>query len=87
MCAVSVSYCGVIGWVGLVIPHIVRMATGPDYRSLIPICLLIGACFMLAVDDVARVLMPGELPVGVLTALIGAPLFVYMLARSQRRAL
>jgi len=87
MCAVSVSYCGVIGWVGLVIPHIVRMATGPDYRSLIPICLLAGACFMLAVDDVARVLVPGELPVGVLTALIGAPLFVYMLARSQRRAL
>lgn len=68
------------------IPHIVRLATGPDYRSLIPVCLLTGACFMLAVDDVARVLVPVELPVGVLTALVGAPLFVYMLARNQRRA-
>ena len=86
MTAVSVCFCGVIGWVGLVIPHIVRLATGPDYRSLIPVCLLTGACFMLAVDDMARVLVPGELPVGVLTALVGAPLFVYMLARNQRRA-
>ncbi|MGN0287105.1 MAG: iron chelate uptake ABC transporter family permease subunit [Atopobiaceae bacterium] len=50
-----------------------------------PVCLLAGACFMVAVDDVARVIVPGELPVGVLTALVGAPLFMYMLVRSRVR--
>lgn len=65
---------------------IARLATDPDYRSPIPVCLLAGACFMLAVDDVARAIVAGELPVGVLTALVGAPLFVSMLACSQRRA-
>lgn len=84
MTSASVCLCGVVGWVGLIIPHVVRLALGPDYRSLIPTSLLTGACFMLAVDDVARVIVPGELPVGVLTSLIGAPLFVFMLVRSQR---
>jgi iron complex transport system permease protein len=85
MTSASVCLCGVIGWVGLIIPHIVRLALGPDFRTLIPTCLLAGATFMLAVDDVARVLVPGELPVGVLTAIIGAPLFISMLARSRQR--
>lgn len=84
MTSASVCFCGVIGWVGLIIPHIVRFAVGPDFRKLIPISMLTGAVFMLAVDDVARVIVPGELPVGVLTALIGAPLFVYMLVKNYR---
>lgn len=63
----------------------VRLALGPDFRRLMPVCLLAGACFMVAVDDVARVIVPGELPVGVLTALVGAPLFMYMLVRSRVR--
>lgn len=80
--SVSVCLCGTIGWVGLVIPHITRLATGPNYRSLLPLSMLGGACFMVVVDDAARML--SELPVGVLTALIGAPLFVYMLVRGRR---
>lgn len=85
MTSASVCLCGVIGWVGLIIPHVVRLALGPDFRRLMPVCLLAGACFMVAVDDVARVIVPGELPVGVLTALVGAPLFMYMLVRSRVR--
>lgn len=80
----TVCLCGTIGWVGLIIPHIVRLATGPNYRSLLPLSFLGGACFMLLVDNVARVIIPGELPVGVLTALIGAPLFVYMLVKGRK---
>lgn len=83
MTSASVCLCGVIGWVGLIIPHVVRLMMGPNYRTLLPVSLLTGACFMLAVDDVARVLVPGELPVGVLTALIGAPLFIYMLFKGR----
>jgi iron complex transport system permease protein len=78
----SVCLCGTIGWVGLIIPHITRLATGPNYRSLLPISMLGGACFMVLVDDVARCL--NELPVGILTALIGAPLFIYMLVKGRR---
>lgn len=79
-----VCMCGTIGWVGLIVPHVVRLVTGPNYRSLIPLSMLAGACFMLAVDDVARIIIPGELPISVLTALIGAPLFLFMLARGRK---
>lgn len=87
MTSASVCLCGVIGWVGLIIPHIVRLLMGPNYRSLLPVSMLTGATFMLAVDDVARVLVAGELPVGVLTALIGAPLFIYMLFKGRNQYL
>lgn len=82
--SVAVCLCGTIGWVGLIIPHIVRLATGPNYKSLIPLSMLAGACFMVVVDDMARTLVSAELPVGVLTALIGAPLFIYMLVRGRK---
>lgn len=82
--SMTVCMCGTIGWVGLIVPHIMRLVTGPNYRSLIPLSMLGGACFMLVADDVARVIIPGELPIGILTALIGAPLFLVMLARGRK---
>jgi len=82
--SVAVCLCGTIGWVGLIIPHIMRLATGPNYKSLIPLSMLAGACFMVVVDDLARTLVSAELPVGVLTSLIGAPLFIYMLVRGRK---
>lgn len=83
MTSASVCLCGTIGWVGLIIPHVVRLMVGPNYRSLLPISLLTGALFMLVVDDCARTIVPGELPVGVLTALIGAPLFLVLLFKGR----
>jgi iron complex transport system permease protein len=80
----SVAVGGMIAWVGLIVPHIARLITGPDYRKLLPASLLIGAVFLMAVDDAARTLLAIELPLGVLTALIGAPLFLVLLARSGR---
>ena len=71
--AASVSVSGMIGWVGLVIPHFCRMLFGYDYRRLIP------AAFLLAVDDIARLVTTAELPLGILTAFVGAPLFVYLI--------
>jgi iron complex transport system permease protein len=82
--AASVSLCGTIHWVGLIIPHISRLLVGPNNRSLFPVALLCGASFMLIVDDFARAIVPGELPVGVLTAFVGAPLFLYMLFSGRR---
>jgi iron complex transport system permease protein len=80
----SVAVGGMIAWVGLIVPHIARLITGPDYRKLLPASLLIGAIFLLAVDDFARTLFAIELPLGVLTALVGAPMFLGLLARSGR---
>lgn len=80
----TVCLCGSIGWVGLIIPHMARLVVGPNYKVLLPVSMLGGACFMLLVDDVARVIVPGELPVGVLTSLIGAPLFIYMLLKGRK---
>lgn len=82
--SITVCMCGTVGWVGLIIPHIMRLVTGPNYRSLIPLSMLSGACFMLVVDDIARIAIPGELPISVLTALIGAPLFLFLLARGRK---
>ncbi|MDO4290380.1 MAG: iron ABC transporter permease [Eggerthellaceae bacterium] len=82
--SVTVCMCGSVGWVGLIIPHAIRLVTGPNYKSLIPLSMLGGACFTLLVDDVARLIVPGELPVSVLTALIGAPLFIYLLAKGRK---
>lgn len=81
----SVAVSGMIGWVGLVIPHFCRMLFGYDYRRLIPAGALFGASFLLIVDDIARLVTTGELPLGILTAFVGAPLFVYLIVTGGRR--
>jgi iron complex transport system permease protein len=78
--AASVSVCGLIGFVGLIIPHSVRLIFGPDHRLLIPSSALVGASFLIASDTLARTLLaPIELPVGVITAAFGGPFFIYLL--------
>ena len=84
MVSACVSQCGLIGFVGLVIPHLFRLLLGPDHRVLLPACILGGGAYMVMCDLVARALpQQGELPAGVITALVGAPLFVYLLKRSN----
>lgn len=81
---VSVAVGGVIGFVGLVVPHAVRLAAGPDHRLLLPVSALAGAAFLVAADTLARtVLSPTELPVGIVTSFVGAPFFIYLLARRR----
>lgn len=82
MTAVSVSICGVIGWIGLVIPHIGRFCIGNDHRGLIPACVILGAGYLLIIDGIARSITAAELPLSILTAIIGAPIFAYMLRRT-----
>lgn len=79
-----VSACGVVGWVGLIVPHGARLLTGPDHRALLPTSALAGALFVLAVDDVARAATAAEIPLGILTAAVGAPVFVYLLRRFRK---
>jgi iron complex transport system permease protein len=82
----SVALTGIIGFVGLVVPHLVRMTFGPDHRYLLPISILLGASLMLAADLAARfVVLPAELPIGIVTAAVGGPFFLWLLLR--RRAL
>jgi len=85
--SVAVSLCGIISWVGLIVPHICRFFVGPNHRALLPTSLLAGGLFMLIVDNFARGLTLGELPISVLTSVIGAPLFLYMIFRERRRLL
>lgn len=82
--AAAVSVAGIIGFVGLVVPHLVRLAAGPDHRSLLPLSALGGALLLLAADTVVRVVMPGEIPVGVLTALLAGPVFLIIFRRRRR---
>ncbi|WP_321428523.1 iron ABC transporter permease [uncultured Methanolobus sp.] len=79
----AVSISGVIGWVGLVVPHIARMIVGPNYNRLLPMSMMIGASFMLLVDDLARTVTATEIPLGIITSLLGAPLFAYLLKRGR----
>jgi len=79
--AASVSVSGMIGWVGLVVPHLARRLVGNNYRYLMPASMLVGAIFMLIVDNVSRNLLQTEIPIGILTAFIGAPFFVYLITR------
>ena len=79
--AAAVSVTGIIGWVGLMIPHIVRMLVGPDHRRVIPLSMAAGASFMVISDTVARTMVGGEIPVGIITTLFGAPFFIYLLKR------
>ena len=77
--SVSVAISGVVGWIGLVIPHFCRMLFGYDYRRLIPTNALFGATFLIVVDNVARMATTAEIPIGILTSFIGAPIFVYLI--------
>jgi iron complex transport system permease protein len=79
--AATVSVVGVVGWVGLVIPHLVRLLLGPDHRVLLPASAVVGGSYVLAVDTLARTVGQVEIPVGILTAVIGAPVFLYVLVR------
>lgn len=83
--AAVVAAAGVIGWVGLVIPHFARMLTGPDHKVLIPAAMLIGASYLIHVDNVARTAIAAEIPVGIITALIGAPIFGLLLRRAANK--
>ena len=82
--ASSVAISGMIGWVGLVIPHLCRMLVGCDYRKLLPASMVMGAGFLLLVDDVARVATTMEIPIGILTAFVGAPFFLYLITKGRR---
>ncbi len=85
LAAAGVAFTGVIGFVGLVVPHAVRLLTGPDHRTLLPLSFLAGAAFLTITDLVARTaLAPTEIPIGVITAFIGVPFFLFLLRRSLR---
>ena len=82
--ATCVSFCGIVGWVGLVIPHIMRFVVGANFITLFPASLLGGGLFLLIVDTTSRSLMASEIPLGVITSLVGAPVFVYLLYKSKK---
>ena len=84
--AACVSVSGMIGWVGLVIPHFVRMMVGCDYRKTLPCSLLLGGGFLILVDDLARTLSTGEIPLGILTSFVGAPFFLYLIVKEGEKA-
>lgn len=79
----GVAVAGVIGWVGLVVPHLARMLVGPDHRLLLPAAALVGAGYMVLVDTLARSLTVAEIPLGILTAIVGAPVFAWLLRKTQ----
>lgn len=83
--AAAVSVSGMIGWVGLVIPHLSRRIVGSDCRRLMPMSCLFGAAFLLLVDNMARCLTATEIPIGILTAFVGAPFFIYLMVRGGDR--
>lgn len=85
ICAMTVALGGMIGWVGLMIPHIARMITGPDNRKLLPVAALIGACYLLVVDNFCRAAFSTEIPIGIITSLLGVPFFVFVLAKTGKR--
>lgn len=80
----AVSVAGVVGWVGLIVPHLARFAFGPDNRIVLPMSLVIGGGFMVIVDCACRTLMASEIPLGILTSIIGAPFFFAILLRTHR---
>jgi iron complex transport system permease protein len=86
MTSAAVAFTGVIGFVGLIIPHMVRLVVGADHRILVPAATMSGAIFLIFADSLARsVIAPIELPVGIITALCGGPFFLYLLRRSRTR--
>lgn len=83
--AASVAVSGVIGWIGLVVPHLCRRLVGNNFKKLMPATMLFGALFLLIVDDVSRSFLTSEIPIGILTSFIGAPFFVYLMTRGVDR--
>ena len=81
--AAAVCLSGIIGWVGLVVPHIGRLLVGPDFKKLAPASALIGAAYMMVVDNISRTVFSTEIPLGILTAIIGAPVFAYLLTKKK----
>ncbi|MEK6592104.1 MAG: iron ABC transporter permease [Pseudomonadota bacterium] len=84
MTAAGVAASGIIGWIGLLVPHAARMLVGPQFARLLPMSMLLGACYLLGIDTLARSLVEIEIPPGVLTALLGAPFFIWLLVASRR---
>ncbi|MDR1016266.1 MAG: iron ABC transporter permease [Coriobacteriales bacterium] len=84
LASISVAVSGIIGWIGLVIPHFARAIVGPNYKALLPASLLIGGSFLLVVDDVARLVSAVEVPVGILTAIVGVPFFIVIFRRNMK---
>ena len=80
MTSASVATAGIIGWIGLIVPHIARTLVGPDFARLIPAAALLGGGFLLVIDTLARSIAAVEIPLGILTALIGTPFFIWLLA-------
>ena len=84
--AISVAFTGVIGFVGLIIPHAIRLISGPDHKNLIPLSAISGSIFLIICDTLARtILAPTEIPIGAITALFGAPFFIYLLIKSKKK--
>jgi iron complex transport system permease protein len=84
MTAAAVAISGIIGWIGLLVPHAARLLVGPGFGRLLPLAMLLGAAFLIAVDTLCRAATTVELPPGVVTALIGTPLFLWLFALSRR---
>lgn len=82
--AASVAVAGMVGWVGLIVPHLARFLVGSDHRALVPASMLLGGAFLMLVDDVCRSIYTTEIPLSILTAILGAPLFVYLICRQRR---
>lgn len=81
--ASCISMCGQVGWVGLIVPHMGRMKFGSNHLSLMPVCIFVGAAFMVIVDTAARSISAAELPISILTAIIGAPFFIFLMRRTE----
>ncbi len=84
--ATATSVCGIIGWVGLMVPHLVRMMIGPDHRILFPLSLTTGASYMILADTISRSITSFDIPVGIITALTGAPFFLYLMKKGGKEA-
>ena len=83
--AAAVAMSGIVGWVGLVVPHVARLVAGPEFSRLLPVAMALGAGFLMLADTLARTLAPIELPLSVLTAFVGAPFFLWLLGRRRHR--
>ena len=85
MTAICVSSVGIIAWIGLMMPHAARLLVGPDNRFVIPIASLCGAIYLLICDTIARTLTSGEIPIGIITSIIGAPFLIWILRAKSGR--
>jgi iron complex transport system permease protein len=84
MTAAAVSISGIIGWIGLLVPHVARTLVGPDFARLLPATLMLGGGYLVAIDTLARTMAAIEVPLGILTAAIGAPFFLWLLLAARR---